>query len=314
MTTEPSNRVFSPEELAALQAKLRDFKGDQAWTRIAEQVGIPFGTISVWAGGKYTGDNHRIAATIERFFAGQAEKQELAAALPTDPGFQPTQTARRILTCLAMAQLGDMAAIATPPGVGKTACLEHYRGTRAQVWLIPASPAIGSLPSFLVELAAKVGAEHRKGTPQVLTRSIRDRVVRTGGLIVVDEAQELSRPALEELRAIHDETKIGVALVGDENLIVNLRKFPQLFSRLGIKHTQRGATREDIAAIAKAWGVQAAAELNFLAEIGGKPGATRNLVKTLKLAAHVAASSGAPLTVADLQDAWAQRNAAAETA
>jgi DNA transposition AAA+ family ATPase len=308
MNADLGKTEFTAAEIATLRARLKQHKGDGklSWADIEAQTGVAASTIAAWTTDKYAGDNESIAAKIHRFFLQYAEQEELAQHLPTEPGFQPTLTATRIMRALTMAQLGDMVAIATPPGLGKTASCRQYHATRQQVWLVTAAPSIRGAPTLLIAILRAMGVKDAKGTPQALSAQIRERVTGSRGLIIIDEAQHLSSQALEELRSIHDETDVGVALVGDENLIINIRKFTQLYSRLGLKHTQPRALAEDVRMLAAAWGISSGAELAFVLEIGRKPGGLRAVTKTIRLARLSADAEGTPLSVGDLRDAFAQ--------
>jgi DNA transposition AAA+ family ATPase len=304
---------FTPEEIDDLRDRLRAYKdtASLSWADLAKVTGVTSGTLSQWVPGTYNNGNiysHQdTPARVHRFFLGLEEKASLEAIMPSEPDFQPTLSARRMMTCLAMAQLGDMALISTPPGVGKTAAIKQYAATRGQVTVVTASPSNRGTSTLLIAILAAMGEKEAKGTPQLLSARVRARVRGANALIIIDEAQHLSAQALDEVRSIHDETDCGVALVGDETLAANLRKYPQLYSRLGVRHSQPRPLAEDISVIAEAWGVSKGPALAYLHEIGRKSGGVRTLTKTLKLAVRAARASGAPLDVTDLRDAWAQR-------
>lgn len=304
---------FTLDEILDLADRLKSHKERQSlsWNDLARLTGVPTSTISAWVAAKYNNGKMEgtgeIAGKVYRFFAALEEKTALEAAMPVEPDFQMTASSRRMMTVMAIAHLGDMGLISTPPGVGKTAAIRQYAATRGQVFVSTASPSTRGVNTMLISILASLGEKDAKGTPQALSARVRARVRDAGALIVVDEAQHLSAQALDELRSIHDESDCGVVLVGDETLVSNLKKYPQLFSRLGIRHSQPRPVIEDINAVAEAWGIQKGAELAFLQEIGRKAGGLRTLTKTLRLAVRAARAGGAPMEVSDLRDAFAQR-------
>jgi len=304
VNAELGKKDFSEADIEQLRQRVLTHKGSRSWTALGDEMGIPAGTLSPWATGSYPGDAAAVAARIYRFFVAYEEQQELSRSLPAAPNFQQTETARRILTVLTMGQLGDMVAISTPPGIGKTAALTQYQATRPKVWRSTMAPSSRGVPTMLLALLAAMGDRDAKGTPQVLSGKIRSRVG-PGSLLILDEAQHLSHQALEELRSIHDETGCGIALVGDEHLLANLRKYSQLYSRLGMKHVQKAPTRGDVVTIAEAWKVTDPAAVAFLQEIAKKPGAIRAVTKTLMLASH-ANQVGGPLAVDEIREAYGQ--------
>jgi DNA transposition AAA+ family ATPase len=313
MNVSLGKTTFTPAEIDDLRDRLRAHRQQTglAWSELAQQTGVPAGTLSGWVPGTYNNgkvhDNQDVPAKIHRFFLSMAEQSELEATMPVEPDFQMTTSARRMMTVMAMAQAGDMGSISTPPGCGKTAAIRQYAATRAPVHVATASPATRGINTLLILILGAMGEANAKGTPQGLSERVRARVRGAKALIIVDEAQHLVPAALEELRSIHDETDCGVVLVGDETLVTNLKRYAQLYSRLGIHHTQPRPLVEDVSAIAGAWGISRGAELAYLQEISRKGGGLRTLTKTLRLAVRGARAGGAPLEIADMKDAFAQR-------
>jgi len=298
---------FTASEIADLQSRTMSLKATRTWKEVSQLLGVPEGTISSWAPGKYAGDNANVAAIVHRYFIAESEREELAADLPSVPSFLVTPTSRRFMTCLRMAQMGDMSAVAGAPGTGKTATLIQYQATNPKVIVATISPASSGQPNMLLEILRAMGETH-KGTPQHLSGLIRRKVAGGGWLIAIDEAQFLQANALEELRSIHDATGTGVALFGDERLIMRLKPYPQFFSRLGVKHAQGKPQLEDVTVIAEAWGVRSGPELAFCQTIGLKNGGLRSLTKALRNATFAARQEGVPLHLAHLRDAWSMNN------
>jgi DNA transposition AAA+ family ATPase len=65
-------------------------------------------------------------------------------------------------------------------------------------------------------------------------------------LIIVDEADRLKLPALEQLRSIFDEEGIALILIGMPGIQKRLSRFPQLYSRAGFVHEFKMLSRDEV--------------------------------------------------------------------
>jgi DNA transposition AAA+ family ATPase len=285
----------------------------RTWKALAQSAGIPEGTLSSFGSSNYGGDILRVASEVRRFLDGRANLALLKPGAVKDPGFLPTQTSREITTLLQWAQTGEVVAIAAGPGTGKTRTLLEYAENYPNVWLATMSPSTSGVQPMQLAVLEAMATVEAKGSPQQLSARILAKARDSGGLIAIDEAQELSEKSLDEVRSWHDKTGIGIALVGDERVIGRLggirrAELGRLHSRISMRITQAHPKPDDAAVIIHGWGVKEPAQVKFLQSLATKPGGLRGIAKTIKLAGLMAAGEDRPVTLSDLQEAWAQRN------
>jgi DNA transposition AAA+ family ATPase len=99
-------------------------------------------------------------------------------------------------------------------GVGKTmACREYIRQNPSAV-LITVSPAFSTLKSFLKLVSRTVKAKDAH-TKDELFLNIVDRLMGRNAILIIDEAQQLAKPCIEQLRYLCDVGIAAVVFVGN---------------------------------------------------------------------------------------------------
>ncbi len=306
------------EEQEALRAEVRAIMAAEniSQQKVAAEAGIPYGTFTPWMGGTYKGDTAAKAAQVRRWLETRRERARTISVLPPAPDFIATPTAIEIMDLFNFAQAApDFVVVVGGSGIGKSSAIEAHKRRAPNVFTIEADQSIESANNMLTAIANEIGVLEKRSA--WLSRAICGRLKGTSALIIIDEAQHLSTKALDQLRAIHDRSNVGVAVAGNETLYARLQgagggrgsAFAQLFSRVGMRINQPKAKAKDIAAIIDAWHLENAAAIATLKQIGGKPGALRNINKTIRLAHMLAAGAGEALDDRHVRAAWKQLSA-----
>jgi len=279
-------------------------------TELARLAGTSASTVGRWLAGKYSGDNSKVEHQIASALEAIAEREAQAKALPAAPDYVNTPTTARILDVLGYAHIAsDVVVIYGGAGLGKTEAIRHYQASNANVWVVTATPADSGVVSTLEGITAALGIPAPQSAARI-HRAICKRMTGTFGLLVVDEAQNLDTKALDQVRAIHDATGCGLALVGNEATYSQLtggNRAPyldRLYSRVGQRLRLGKATNADTDAIIEAWGISVKSCIDALRKIAATPGGLRSLTKTLRLASMYAAGDGRAVNCDDIRAAW----------
>lgn len=284
---------------------------------VAKESGLSSSAINTWLSATYMGDNEAVDAKLRIWIESHRARVAAGDQLPEAPAYVDTPTAARVISALSYAQVaGDIAVSYGAAGLGKTSACQQYQRSRPNVWIATMDPACAGVVTCLQEICDALGMTDTGGA-RVMSRAVAKRVRDTHGLLVIDEAQHLSVAALDQVRAIHDATGIGIALVGNEGVWArmaggrNSAQLDRLFSRVGKRLALRKSSDADIRALVKAWGISDAKCMPVLIEIARRPGALRGLTKTLRLASMQAAAEKRAICCEDVRAAARELGGAA---
>jgi len=284
----------------------------RSWPDISRLTDVAAPTLSLFASSKYAGDNEKIAVKIFAYRDREQVQAEIGADLPMVPDWYETETSRRMTTLLRWAQSGRIVLIVTAPGLGKTRVAERFAAADPNAWLATMSPSTAGVATMASEVGEAIGLGHITGSPQQLSRQIRERIRGKKGLIIIDEAQELTDKAINEIRGWHDRTKVGIALMGNDKVVGQLdtRKsaLAQISSRFSYRHVQTQSLPGDIDACLEAWGIKDQAQCEFLHRLGMMPGGLREITHTIEVALMTAFGEETGLSLLHLRQAARQRN------
>ena len=304
-----------PIDVAEQRAWLKEHKivQDLSWKQLDGRTGVNHSTLSLFAGEKYAGDNGKIAEAIFRYRQTLLQQSALKVDTPDIPEYFETETSQHLIHLLGWAQRGRIVVGALSPGLGKSITAEHYKACNSSVFMFTATPSTASVSSMIGAVLRRLGVNVLSHKNSEATRQIMERVRDLGSpLLIVDEAQHLSDRAIDEIRSWHDATGLGIALLGNANLLQTLEGHgrslsrAQLFSRISLRLVRVHPLLADVEALLDAWAISDDKVCDLVHVIAQKPGALRVVTFALELANMVAASNKEELQVQHLRDAWTQ--------
>lgn len=314
MSDDVTGRKYSQEEQQLLRQRLLEHRStkDLRWKEIAAESGVPMGTLSPWAGGTYQGEGSPIAEKVERYLASTEKREAVRAIAPDVSGFVLTPSAQDFMALLNRAQhMPDISVLTGAPGVGKTRAACEYKRRNPNVFKIVAEPSLSTIPALLGSIAHELRVTE-VGRQDRIARLIKQRLIGTRALIIVDEAQHLTTEMLDQLRAFHDQAEIGIALVGNSAVIGRLeggrrsQEYAQLYSRVGMRLNRREPKKADVEAMLDAWGVEEKDVRLALRAVAKQGGALRSCNKAFLLAQMIAANEGRLMSASDVELAYGQ--------
>ncbi len=292
---------------------------DLSQNEMAKLIGCSTSALSTWRAGKYKGSNVELEKKIQMWLDSYSAGKKYATDLPADPDWQETPTAQRVWNAIEMAHLlKSLVVVYGAAGSGKTKTCRHYQGQRSNVLMITATKS-SSTGRCMMELLCDALKVSDPGCGAYAVEKAVKRKLRGGNyLVIVDEAQQLTIGALEQLRQLQDDLDVGMVWAGNEPLYTQMTggfrapKFAQIFSRIAQRTHIEVTTADDVDPVAAAMGVTDADAVKYLREIGILPGGLRGVVKTLQLAGMAAAGSGQPLSKQMIARAWRKLTGSAE--
>jgi DNA transposition AAA+ family ATPase len=197
---------------------------------------------------------------------------EAAAAAP--PGFVETKEYRQFAEfCDACRRYRYIGLCYGPPGVGKTLSARQYARWPALESAINARPFLPEVttPPELADCRTVIYTPQVTTTPKRLESEVHSlrfglhytvEAARHAGedepelapfadrwteLVIVDEADRLKFPPLEQLRDAYDRGGFGLVLIGMPGIEKRLARYPQLYSRVGFVHMFRALSADETA-------------------------------------------------------------------
>lgn len=256
------------------------------------RLGLQHQALSRWTmGTEFDAERVLVEPKIRAWLEQLEEERAAAHPRDADSPFLTTPTSERILSALAYTKAqGDLSIIYGAPGVGKTRSILHFVASYQHVWHATIRPSCASTLGTLQEIGRAIGLHVIGLGARELSQHIIEHVRNVQGLIVLDEMQHLHLKAIEEVRAIHDESGVGIALSGNDagygKLTGGVRsmQFAQIFSRIGLRLHVGPPDARDVQVITEHFGLKDGNAIDLLVRVGSRPGGLRSVTKILRLA------------------------------
>ena len=211
----------------------RDATG-KSQSEIAKELGISSGQLSAFIGGTYKAPH-----TVIPKIGALLEKNESRKLAPEAPAFAETTVSRQVMDVIEYCHLqGKLGVVYGDAGIGKTMGILRYCEQNPMALHITASPVFATMSGMNDLLCEKTGIRERNA--RRIYQELVNRLRGSGRVIIIDEAQHLTKKTLEHLRSISDETGVGICFVGNEEVYSRLKgtgkaDFAQIFSRIAIR-------------------------------------------------------------------------------
>ena len=205
--------------------------------KFADKIDVAESTFSRYMKGDYpnpTAIEDKIGEFLEK------EEKRNSSFIKDSVGFAMTTISKKIINVLEYSYIQKViSCIYGDAGIGKTYTTKNWIANRNDIYFVTVTPTFATPRPFLKLLASKLKTS-KTGAQDEVYLEIIEKLEGTDKMIIIDEAQHLTKKTLEIIRSINDSTSTAITLIGNE-LIYNKMlgktqaEFAQLFSRVGMQ-------------------------------------------------------------------------------
>lgn len=239
--------MISEEQARKMLVEYKERTG-KTQSKIAKEMGISDGQLSGFLSGTYKAP-HTIIPKVEQLLQ-ISDRKEVA---PKEPAFQRTTVSGIVMDLIAYCHIqGKIGVVYGDAGIGKTMGIREYaRQNPDTAIVITISPCFATMTG-VNELLAEELRIREKVSRKIQTEAVR-KLRGSNKVIIIDEAQHLTVRVINHLRCLADESGVGMAFIGNEEIYLKMRgsgqaSYAQLYSRIADnKHVLTShITKEDI--------------------------------------------------------------------
>ena len=230
MSEDKINTLTVEEAVEALKQYKEKTGLSQA--KIAKKMGVSEAVISGFLSETYKA-MESIVPKVQQLIRVE-DKKEVA---PREPDFKPTTISTTVLNLISYCHVSGKIGIAYgDAGVGKTMAIREYKKHNPDTAIvITISPCFATMTGVNELLADELHVQEK------ISRKIQKEVVNklrgSNKVVIIDEAQHLTVRVINHLRCIADESGVGMAFIGNEEIYIKMRgsgqaAYAQLYSRI----------------------------------------------------------------------------------
>lgn len=220
---------------------------------VADAIGISASALTNYLTDKYQAkDLSSIEGKIETFLNKVSDREQLTA--PVDVGFVPIESSGNIFEIADYSRLKRrIGVVVGEAGVGKTTACREYARQHSDTVIIFAHRSM-TQKSLFKAIAKQIGVDERGLTCDIFARVAQHLGDR---LLIIDEAEHLSIPMLDELRRLNDPEfgNSGLLLVGLPRFVELIRSrqhdYAYLRNRINQSVTVTNMCLEDTSSIVR---------------------------------------------------------------
>jgi len=212
----------------------------------AKAIGVTAGTLSQWINNKYNANTAVIDEKVSGYLDREAEKSK---TIKSAISFVNVANAKAIFKTARTCHLNAvMGMVYGASGLGKTTASEEYASRYKDTIYLLANRSYS--PKVLFKKLHMLLGFDGKGYVNEMLDDVIEKLKDSGRLIIIDQAEYLNNHALHLLRTVYDEAKVGILLIGLDELFFNIRgqrgEFAQLYTRITIPVHLREWKSEDV--------------------------------------------------------------------
>jgi DNA transposition AAA+ family ATPase len=215
----------------ALRLRLQEHKDrDNLKLRdLASEIGRSDSSISRYLAGKPEGDVGELEGRIDDYLRNAAKRRIIDI-----PAFETPATVMFAAVAEQIRKTGDVGLITGPAGIGKTKAIELYSAANTTSLHVTLCRWIRSDSALMRRLWEQIDTRGWSASHCSKASFLEQRLTGSKRLIIVDNAHRAQRSALQFLFDMHDATGCPIALVGNPEVLGNIKGNDQMFSRVGI--------------------------------------------------------------------------------